>query len=401
MVRRFAGLAWLAFLSLSISTTLRADDPPSKLLDDAATRMKLAKDALRASVDAAISKAGKLPADAGVIVLQSAENDVNEATFLTAQEKKSFLAELVSKRKSLESGVPAAPAKPARVTTKDELEITERIREELKAIKALDQSGQGTVARGRLKSLMDKYPDHPALLAYAEVTARQGMAKDQTRINSTRKNNEGTALSDVNTGTVPPNGSIAYDPEKWAKAKKRPPAGSVTNNLSSREKEILKVLDQPSKTEFNLNNTNFADVVKQLERELGFNLVISKATMEEVRITYESALTYQIPKNVSKRTLLKSVLAELGLTYIIKGELVQVVSFLQAKNELRVGVLDVSTMLRTGSSANDLIKLIKTTVEPDSWEGAGGNGSITFHPPGIFIIKNSAEVIYQLGARPK
>jgi len=123
--------------------------------------------------------------------------------------------------------------------------------------------------------------------------------------------------------------------------------------------------------------------------------------MEEVRVAYDTKLTYQIPKNVSKRTLLKGVLAELGMTYILKGELVQVVSFIQAKNEVRVGILDVATLVSTGRNIEDLVKLIKSTVEPDSWDTSGGVGTITIRPPGTLIIKNSAEVIYQLGARPK
>lgn len=401
MVRHFAGLAWLALLGAAVPSITLADDPPGQLLQDTATRAKLAKDALKSTVDSAISKSGKLPADAGIIVLQSAENEVNEANFLTLDEKKSYLATLAAKRKSLETAGSTTPAKPSGNTgSQAEMQTSERIKEELNIIRALEKAGESVKAKSRLKALMDKYPNNPSLLAYASVSSRQDSLKDQAKANSDRGNSEQAAFGDF-TGKVPPNGAMSYDKKTWDKASKREPVGSVVNNLTKREKDYLRILDQLSSSDFNLNETSFDQVVKMLEKELGFNLIISKATMEEVRITYESKLTYQIPRNVSKRTLLRSVLAEMGLTYIIKGELVQIVSFIQAKNEMRVGILDVGTMVRNGNNINDLIKMIKSIVEPDSWDTSGGGGTITVQPPGTLIIKNSAEVIYQLGSKPR
>lgn len=411
MARHFAGLAWLALLGTTVpSTTFTwADDPPGKLLEETTARIKLAKDALKINIDAALSKAGKLPADAGIIVLQSAENEVNEANFLTPDEKKGYLATLVAKRKSLESGTLGTPVSPPKSALRNnDLQANERIREELNIIKALDKAGESAKSKARLKALMDKFPNNSTLMAYASVSSRIESVNDQNKTNAERAKTGAAAMSslEASAGNVPTNGSgVAYDKDHWNKIsnpeKGRKPTGSVTNNLTRKEKDYLRILDQLSTSDFNLNETSFDQVIKMLEKELGFPLIIGKATMEEVRITYESKLTYQIPKNVSKRTLLRSVLAEMGLTYILKGELVQVVSFLQAKNEMRVGILDVNTLVRTGGDINDIVKLIKTTVEPDSWDNSGGVGTITVQPPGTLIIKNSAEVIYQLGSRPR
>ncbi|HQR07792.1 MAG TPA: hypothetical protein PLN21_13275 [Gemmatales bacterium] len=409
MVRHFAGLAWLALLGASVPSITLADDAPGKLLEETTARIKLAKDALKINIDAAISKAGKLPSDAAIIVIQSAENEVNEAGFLTPDEKKGYLATLTAKRKSLESGTPTTPTAPSKSSLNNsDLQANERIREELNIIKALDKAGETAKAKSRLKTLMDKYPNNSTLLAYASVSARLDSAKDQNKTNAERAKNASAAMSSIDgsAGNVPPNSSgVAYDKDHWNKIsdpeKGRKPTGSVTNNLTKKEKDYLRILDQLTTTDFNLNETSFEQVKQMLEKELGFPLIISKATMEEVRVAYDTKLTYQIPKNVSKRTLLKGVLAELGMTYILKGELVQIVSFIQAKNEVRVGILDVATVVRSGGNIDDLVKLIKSTVEPDSWDTSGGVGTITIRPPGVLIIKNSAEVIYQLGARPK
>lgn len=402
MARRWATLAVLALLCAPLQPLL-ADDPPGKLLDDTAAKAKIANDALKTSIEAALSKAGKLPADAAEIVLQAAENEVNEAVFLLPDQKKAYLAQLSAKRKSLASAG-SSGTKPPASTPKEDLDRNDRIREELNVIKTLDKQGNTATAKSRLKALLVKYPDSPALLSYAEVTSRQDLAKDAGRLNRERRNNEQNAFNGIDSSAgknIPGDSGVAYDKKHWDETKGRKPATSVANNLTGREKQILSTLDQLSKADYSFNNTPFNEVVKMLEKELGFNLVISKATMEEVRLTYESTLSYEIPRNVTKRTLLKSVLSELGLTYVIKGEMVQVVSFVQAKNELRTGLMDIGTLMRGGQSAESLINLIKLQVEPDSWEGAGGNGTITFHAPFYLVIKNSAEVIHRLGAKPK
>lgn len=400
MARQLFMLAWLALVGVVCPSIILADDPPSAL-QDAATRARLQKEALKATVDSAISKAGKLDADAASIVLQSAETEVNEASYLSPEDKKALLGQLAVRKKELSKPAAAGtPASPARMP-REEVDKNERIREELNIIKALDKNGDSATAKKKLKELAAKYPGTPAISQYLELTSRSEMLNDYNRLSKARGNSEQSALNDVGPGTVPANGSIHYDPKATANAIKRKPFGSVANNLSKREKEILAILDQFSKTHFNFSNTSFEQVKKQLEDELGMQLVIGKQTMEEVRLTYESTLSYEIPKGVTKRNLLKSVLSELGLTYIIKGEILQVVSFTQAKSELRTGMLDVATLIRNGQNADGLIKLIKLQVEPDSWEGAGGNGTITYAGNGLLVIKNSAEVIYQLGARPK
>lgn len=403
MARRFAGLAWLALLGASIASTALADDPPGKLLDDTQNRIKLAKESLASTIESALNRASKLPTDNALLILQSAESSVNEATYLSAEEKKNYLAQIAAKRKSLDPAAGASKPTSSKPPTKEEMQESERVRDEINAIKAMEKQGQGAAAKVRLRALQDKYPNNPTLMNFAAVSARQESTKDQSRISGERRASEGAAFTDIDrsSGNVPPNGSISYDKKTWDQASKRNPVGNVASMLSGREKEILKKLDQETKNDFNLVETSFDQVLKMLEKEIGFSLIISKATMEEARITYESKLSYQIPRNVSNRTLLKSVLAELGLTYIIKGELVQVVSFLQAKNEMRVGFMNVATMIRGGPSIDDLIKLIKSTIEPDSWDTSGGNGTITVQPPGTLIIKNSAEVIYRLGAKPK
>lgn len=389
-----------ALLSLVILVPVRADDPPgSKLLEETSNRAKVANQALKATVDDALSKAGKLPTDGALIVLQDAETQVKEASYVSEEERKTLLSQINGKIKSLTQAKPAEETRPA-APANDPAALQHQIHQELNAIRALQQQGRQAEAQTRLQALKEQHPNNPAFAIGASLSARQQSARDNDRLSQQRAGYTQSALSNVDkAASAGATESIKYDPEVWNKADKRQPI--TLSSLTSREKAVLGKLDEKTTTDFVVNQTPFEQVLKLLEKEIGSPLVISKATMEDMRITYESVLTYSIPKGVSKRTLLRSVLGELGLTYVIKSEVLQVMSILQAKNELRSGVLDIQTMLTRGNNPEDIIRMIKSTVDPDSWDTSGGPGTIFFSPPGTLIIRNSAEVIYNLGARRK
>jgi hypothetical protein len=385
------------FLGLFLPALALAQD--GKLLDDYAKRAEIAKQALQSTVDSALNRAGKLNPDLALIALERAEEEVNNAPYLTPAEKKTFLDKLTAKKK-----VVSITAQPSNKEATHQAARTDRatedyIQNELAAIRALEQQGSYGVANARRRALADRYPTHPALTAQSTLGTRQEFLNDSNRLRAQRDRAANSARADIDrsAGNVTPD--IKYDPEVWAKAEKREPVGSL--NFSKREKDLLNKLDERTETDATFNNTSFDQVLKTLEKELGIPLVIGKATMDEVRVGYETVVTYQMPKGVSKRTLLKGILAELGLTYIIKAETLQIVSVLQAKNEMRVGIMDVATLINNRGSADEIIRMIKAQVEPDSWDTGGGNGTITYLAPGTLIIKNSAEVIHRLGARPK
>jgi hypothetical protein len=370
-----------------------------KLLDDYARRAEIAKQALQATVDGALQRAGKLSPDLALIALEKAEDDVSNAPYLTPAEKKTLLDKLTAKKKVVSiAGQPANSDASNRAPRTDRA-TDDYIQNELSAIRSLEQQGQYGNANARRRALADRYPTHPALTAQASVGSRHDFLRDSERLRGQRESAARAIQSDREKSAGNVTADVKYDKEHWEKIKDRPEAGSI--NFTKRERDLLNKLDERTTEDTVFNNSSFDQVLKSLEKELGIPLVIGKATMDEVRVGYDTVVTHQMPKGVSKRTLLRSILAELGLTYLIKAETLQIVSVLQAKNEMRVGIMDVGTLLNGRGSPDELIRMIKSQVEPDSWDTGGGNGSITYVAPGTLIIKNSAEVIHRLGARSK
>jgi hypothetical protein len=108
------------------------------------------------------------------------------------------------------------------------------------------------------------------------------------------------------------------------------------------------------------------------------------------------------------------MLGDLGLTYIVRNEAVQIVTQQQAREVMTVrtyylgdlaGTMDapwgpVFGPIAALERVNNLMQMITGSVDPDSWavNGNGGRGTITFDPRSLsLVIRQSAEVHSMLG----
>src|SRR5262245_41728823 len=179
--------------------------------------------------------------------------------------------------------------------------------------------------------------------------------------------------------------------------------------MTEREKKIVETLNVTNHLPIDFKNESLAEAIKLSADECGLPLVVRRAAMDEMKVGYESTLSVSLPRNVSRRTLLRRCLGELGLTYIIKNENIEVTSVLRAQNELTTRVFDISDLIRMCNLAGwiggqwkdpvqGLIDFIQSTVDPGSWQKNGGPGSITyFAPTRTLIVRNTAEVINSMG----
>src|SRR5262249_10744736 len=137
-------------------------------------------------------------------------------------------------------------------------------------------------------------------------------------------------------------------------------------------------------------------------------------------------------------TLLRKILSDLGMTYVIKEETIQATSAQRAREMMTVrryyvgdllagmgalgtltgpqaalanagilpggiqnfGGLPLATpanaqnlAMQKMESVKQLIDLIQSSVDAQTWQANGGSGTITFHAPSMsLVIKQSAEV---------
>jgi hypothetical protein len=211
---------------------------------------------------------------------------------------------------------------------------------------------------------------------------------------------------EIERSAIPTDGVVTF-PKDWKKrvAKRTPVL------LTKKEKAILRILNSVISVDF--KDQSFDAVIDYLQEKTGQPILVDKQALADANIEYETPVTLKL-KKVSVRTLLRKLLHDLGLTYVIKDEIIQVTSYKRAKEMMTVRTYPVGDLVSfdptTGQllppalimyQANQLIQLIKSTIDPDSWGGGenGGGGTIVFNlATKSLVVKQSAEIHYSMKA---
>jgi hypothetical protein len=411
---RMSKLVLLAVLAVTWNAA-RADDKSDGLLEQARKRQEVEAQRLEAEVNAALKEAEKNkgnPAKAAETlrgVLPKIEND----TALKSEKRVSLLLSVKEKIATLE--VTAKSAKESTTADvpapkKDDAKIDENLRRDLETLKALQLEGRILEASRVAEGIAKKYPDHPAALQARERTRVADSVREAGNIRAEKAGSTTASNNSSDRSAIPPTGDYEL-PKDWAKksADRLAKYGNSLVKMSDREKMIVEILNGTTTTPIDFKDMSFEEVIKLIEKELRLPLVVNKQALDEMKVGYETTLSVSLPKQVSRRTLLRRCLGELGLTYIVKNENIEVTSVLRAQSELTTRVFDISDLVRmgnlagwTGGQGKDpvqaLIDFIQATIDPGSWQKNGGAGSITyFAPKNILIIRNTAEVINSMG----
>jgi hypothetical protein len=183
-------------------------------------------------------------------------------------------------------------------------------------------------------------------------------------------------------------------PRGW-KARTQNRKGLNDVPLTTKERVILRTLDSTLSVAF--RNSRFEDVIDYLQTVTGLRIIVVKTALEEASVTYDSPVTLQV-NGVTVRSLLRKVLGDLGLAYVIKDEAIQVVTAQQTRETLVIRVHYIGELLGGDEltrriQAAQLIDLITQTIDPQSWATHGGPGKILYDDlRRALVIKQSAEL---------
>jgi hypothetical protein len=400
--------------------------------------------------DDTLDRAGRLQ----TVQAQKAENDVRTAVLAAQQAKstdkavdilKRALAKLEddqvlpeSRRKKLSSMLEArikaylAGSDEKALTERDVERTTRRLEDNIKNEKKqeeqkrlqkalaevldLQKNGKIEEARRKSKELTKEFPGNPAVLATHTTMSSIDQLVATRNIKTSKERGFVGAMRDVEKSAIPISGDIEFskDPEVIRRREMR--AKTYGNKLSPKEQAIVRALNTPISVNF--KGDRFQDVIEYLATVTNQPILLDKTDLQEAQIDYETPVNLSV-KNVTVRTILRKILGEYGLTYIIKDETIQVVSQAKARETMTVRAYPVGDMLGVGGGPGDpltnffgpgigaaqrmqnianLISTIQSTVEPNSWQVNGGPGSVAFDFGTMsLIIKNSAEVHAMIG----
>jgi hypothetical protein len=195
-------------------------------------------------------------------------------------------------------------------------------------------------------------------------------------------------------------------PKDWDRISER-----GKQKLTTKEVALLKALNSTLSVDFDKKRLSL--VIELLQDKAGLTILVDESSLKDANVDlYEDTVTFKVNK-VTVRTILKKILADRGLTYVIREGMVSVVTQQKAREMMVVRAYPINDLVATNDpifwgpifnrafmlqNAQMIINMIQSSVEPSQWNVNGGPASITFHEPTMsLVIRASAEMHFQMG----
>jgi hypothetical protein len=125
--------------------------------------------------------------------------------------------------------------------------------------------------------------------------------------------------------------------------------------------------------------------VQRLAEEASVDVRLDVSALRNARIREREPVTLKLADR-SLETVLRAVVLDLDLTWVLRDGVLWITSAEAADEFLKTAVYDVRDLCRDSGESEALIGAIKSQAEPSSWDDVGGDGSIEFAKPGILVI---------------
>jgi hypothetical protein len=284
------------------------------------------------------------------------------------------------------------------------------IAQALANIRELRSAGKIEEANRLANELATRYPANAAVQSSRRSTSILEQIATQQQMRADRDRRIAAVGLDVQRSATPPAGDVEF-PKDWAEKTKN--RAKSLNPLTAKEKAILQALNSPITVNF--KNSRFEDVIEYLSTVLRQPIILDRNALEEAQVTYDSPVTVHV-KGVGVRTLLRKILSDYGLSYVVKDETIQVVSAAKAKDMMITRSYYLGDLIagqgngfffgaagfdqvQTLQNIARIIETIQSSVEPASWQANGGLGTISFNPATLsLVIRQSAEIHGMIGS---
>jgi hypothetical protein len=290
-----------------------------------------------------------------------------------------------------------------------------RLQKGLKEVLDLQQNGKFQEAKAKSEELTREFPSNPAVVASRTTMSGIENLVALRTIRSDKAKGFDNAIRDIDRSAVLPKGDVEF-PKDWKQKSEYRLKKYGPVKLSPKEQAIVAALSRPISVDF--KGDRFEDVMQYLSTLINQPILIDRNDLKEAQIDYETPVNLAV-KGVTLRTILRKILGEFGLTYIVKDETIQVVSQAKARETMVIRAYPVGDLLGVGGGPGDpltnffgpgigqiqrmqnvanLLQMIQTTVDPNSWQINGGPGTVAFdYATMSMVIKNSAEVHAMMG----
>jgi hypothetical protein len=199
-------------------------------------------------------------------------------------------------------------------------------------------------------------------------------------------------------------------PRDWLEKSKKRGSGI---KMTAKERAIMAALKATITVDYP-DTTTLEDAIDSLRKLTKCEIVIDKRGLDEANVTYKSQVNLKM--TASTRTVLKRILGELGLAYVVKDEAILITSAERARQMTTTrtyyigdlaAVVDIRippaiNQLLMIQTVNRLIEMITSNIDRASWKvnNPDAPGAIYFDPLTMsLVVKQTAEIHFMLGGK--
>jgi len=390
------------------------------LLNEVKQRREIAVQQLESDLRDFVNDAQKLQRTDPLMAsgpLDTAQRLLDSENILTPLKKDAWARKIRLLRTSFSKETPALPVKgqpqgevarnpkdtPTFTRIGSNRTTDDKVRQEYAELSRLKVEGKLDERANKAESMARNDPSS----AFSQFASRQAridsnrsiIGKNKEQFNQSNEAN----LNDIDKSSTPQLTDVSLPPD-WAEKSKR----RLNSQISPKERQLMAKLAAPIKVD--LQNRPLQDFQEIIEKHLGVAVIIDRAAIEGISVTSETTINLKA-NNWSCRSVLRKTLADLGLTYIVRNEEIQITTPDRAREMMITRayyVGDLLTPMGQGAiqvnqiqmmqTINGIIDSIKSQVDGDSW-APRGTGTIVFEPLSkSILVKQTAEVHFQLGS---
>jgi len=342
-----------------------------------------------------------------------------DADNLLAEERKAALVRVVQDRIRVAEAGSAGDAETAaerkareaieklqKLNAEKETADRAKIKSGIDAVAALKKEGKIAEAAKQAKELLKQYPDELSVQVLNGISSAENQIKDAKAVQTEKDDRRVAAIRDIDRSATAPIGDIEY-PKDW---KEKSARRLKAQQLSPVEMRILQALAQPITVEF--KGSRLQDVADYVSTMSGVTVVIDKGALDENQLSYDTPVTFSLKTKVATRTALRAMLNQLNLTYVVRDNVINITSLPRARDMMitktyYIGdIVAVSGLFggaaqygpaldqaQLAQNVSGVVEMITSSLDPMSWQGKGGTGTIGFNIPTMsLVVRQSAEV---------
>jgi hypothetical protein len=175
--------------------------------------------------------------------------------------------------------------------------------------------------------------------------------------------------------------------------------------LDPKEAAVIKALNSTLSVDY--NQARFKEVIEDLNEKLGVPIIVDENSLKDAMVEYDDPVSFKV-KKVQVRTILRKILGDKGLGYIVKEGTIQVMTAQKARETMvvrsynigdlvapdpRYGIFGRQMMLMNVQSLMNIIQ--SSSGDPAMWQQGGASVNF-FEPTMTLIIRAPAEVHYMM-----